>query len=493
MKKSLCLLCATASAVGINGSANAIDFGSDFYGRATANVGYNFQGFAGDVKKDIDSAKDFGAIVNKYNQNIMFGVGFHIYYKASDLIHPFIGLEANYKLPIFGKELIQYDKVEFTGVNKSEVSDLIRTYKGMVSKMEAREELIEAIKEPAKKESLLDELGLRVEVDKSNILLIKPTDKNQVFLMDEGGNYFTYDKSALLEVSKITKPVADAKESPSEGSLFKVNGSSDVYIAGKGCTVDSNGGVTNGTKLFGADSWINGNGLKNNGIYISGGNFYKIANVKWYASEGAAKTDAELVTTVGGEAIVVIDGALVEVKGKDDGKGGVKYEFSNLSEKITEKIVQGLDAEAIVSKLKEKGFDNLTEEEKGLLDKLGKLMAKLKKPANETFSYREHATVNARLGAKFVVTKDFAVSPYALVGMKVATMGSNYMNKSKNKTAIGINAGAGLEFMFYERFTLGAEYNYGQVKFKDISQVNDKISKTVKTHGFAVKFGVQFL
>ena len=60
---------------------------------------------------------------------------------------------------------------------------------------------------------------------------------------------------------------------------------------------------------------------------------------------------------------------------------------------------------------------------------------------------------------------------------------SNNEDNVLRKTSIGLNVGLGLDFIIKDRYILGMEYRYSEVKFKEYK---------VKTHNIGMKFGVQF-
>ena len=106
------MLCAGVAFAAVGVSANAMDFGSNFYGKANVNLGYNLQGYQGDVKNLINDAKDENADTNKYNHGITIGVGYNFYYKLNKklfdkTIHPFVGLDITGKIPVAGTKLIK--------------------------------------------------------------------------------------------------------------------------------------------------------------------------------------------------------------------------------------------------------------------------------------------------------------------------------------------------------------------------------------------------
>ena len=69
---------------------------------------------------------------------------------------------------------------------------------------------------------------------------------------------------------------------------------------------------------------------------------------------------------------------------------------------------------------------------------------------------------------------------------KIKTVSSDNNNNNSDvlrKTSIGLNVGLGLDFIIKDRYILGMEYRYSEVKFKEYK---------VKTHNVGMKFGFQF-
>ena len=118
------LKCAVLSAIilaSANSAANAYDFNEKVYGKVQFNFGYSLQGYSGDIKDHINEveamnnlAYSFGGPkikTNKHNQAVTFGIGYNIYSKVHKLFHPFIGLEAQGRIPFAGSEVFEGTKV----------------------------------------------------------------------------------------------------------------------------------------------------------------------------------------------------------------------------------------------------------------------------------------------------------------------------------------------------------------------------------------------
>ena len=106
MKRNVSLLCAGALVAGLAQGAYAMDLSSSVYGKAHVDVGYNLQGYTGDVDKIIDGADVAGAKTHSLNHSISLGAGYNVYYKYNAKINPFVGAEATFKVPVFGQKFI---------------------------------------------------------------------------------------------------------------------------------------------------------------------------------------------------------------------------------------------------------------------------------------------------------------------------------------------------------------------------------------------------
>ena len=104
MKKSLLLL---ASAIALTPAvAGATDFNDKIYGKANFKIGYSLEKVRGDVleenKMDRQS-EDWGfeSLHNKdFLHNFDFSLGYDFYFKATNLIHPFVGAEITARAPL---------------------------------------------------------------------------------------------------------------------------------------------------------------------------------------------------------------------------------------------------------------------------------------------------------------------------------------------------------------------------------------------------------
>ena len=95
MKKSSLLL-ASVITIPATLSAQAYDFNDKIYGKANLSIGYSFQEYN---SKDIEIVNG-DEFTNKNFHTILIGGGYDIFYGASNLVHPFIGLDFEGRIPM---------------------------------------------------------------------------------------------------------------------------------------------------------------------------------------------------------------------------------------------------------------------------------------------------------------------------------------------------------------------------------------------------------
>ena len=94
MKRSSILLSIVCFVSIASSNADALDFGDHFYGKANFSVGYAYQK---DKSKGITDLTDNAE--SNY-QHVSIGTGFDVYYKACDIVHPFVGLDFEGRIPV---------------------------------------------------------------------------------------------------------------------------------------------------------------------------------------------------------------------------------------------------------------------------------------------------------------------------------------------------------------------------------------------------------
>lgn len=92
---------------------------------------------------------------------------------------------------------------------------------------------------------------------------------------------------------------------------------------------------------------------------------------------------------------------------------------------------------------------------------------------------RSDDLVNELIGTKF-----YFAEPNTFLDVDNSDISEVIKPLTKTLYRVGLNAGAGVEFLIQDRFTIGVEYKYSEVKFDALK---------VQTHNVGVKFGVQFL
>ena len=140
-------------------------------------------------------------------------------------------------------------------------------------------------------------------------------------------------------------------------------------------------------------------------------------------------------------------------------------------------------------------------EAQGRLPVLGKNVFKNK---NNNFNFNfntqfnEYFRLNAKLGSRINIGKNFAFEPYALGGINFTEMkynrdlGSEHFYDKSLK--YGFTYGLGTDIVIYNRFTIGFEYRCGITRFDGVQQgqaiyMNDI---KLKTHSFIFKTGIEF-
>lgn len=80
---------------------------SGVYGKAYGMIGYEAQIYDGQLEKAIDKAVAEGgaegANANSYNHALALTLGYNWYFRASDAVHPFVGIVGEGRLPIHNK------------------------------------------------------------------------------------------------------------------------------------------------------------------------------------------------------------------------------------------------------------------------------------------------------------------------------------------------------------------------------------------------------
>ena len=103
MKKTIFFACC-ASCMLSNG-AFAYDFNDKIYGKANFKIGYSMEKVRGDILQENIGDRflarflgDLGS--NDYIHNFDFALGYDFYFKATKLIHPFVGVEFDVRAPL---------------------------------------------------------------------------------------------------------------------------------------------------------------------------------------------------------------------------------------------------------------------------------------------------------------------------------------------------------------------------------------------------------
>ena len=91
---------------------------SGVYGKAYGMIGYEAQVYEGSIEKMVDEAVAEGdKNANSYNHSLALTLGYNWYFRASDLVHPFVGIVGEGRLPIHNKimgSIAEGDKVSYS-------------------------------------------------------------------------------------------------------------------------------------------------------------------------------------------------------------------------------------------------------------------------------------------------------------------------------------------------------------------------------------------
>ena len=91
---------------------------SSVYGKAYGMLGYEAQIYEGTYEKMVDTAVAGGdKNANSYNHSLALTLGYNWYFRASDAIHPFVGIVGEGRLPIHNKimgSIAGGDKVSYS-------------------------------------------------------------------------------------------------------------------------------------------------------------------------------------------------------------------------------------------------------------------------------------------------------------------------------------------------------------------------------------------
>ena len=89
--------------------ANAYNFNDKIYGKAVGKISVSAQTYTGDLKDITDQDTTGDTTINKANVALSLSAGYNLYYKVNSFLHPFIGLEAQGRVPVYGSKLLDYE------------------------------------------------------------------------------------------------------------------------------------------------------------------------------------------------------------------------------------------------------------------------------------------------------------------------------------------------------------------------------------------------
>ena len=108
---------------------------------------------------------------------------------------------------------------------------------------------------------------------------------------------------------------------------------------------------------------------------------------------------------------------------------------------------------------------------------------------SEEINGNEYFSANINVGAKLKINKAVSIAPYGLAGLAADKISAEYIWSSFpfSEANIGFIAGSGIEIILFDRFSIGAEYRYGETKFNGFFD-----GMKIKKQEGVIKFGVYF-
>ena len=385
-------------------SAFALDFNDKFYGKAQAGIRYSAGFYSGDVKNAIDEAKTAGEKTNKTSHSITANVGFNVFYKLNDKIHPFAGLNVEGKYA-FNNEFVKDNNFQnFLNVNAKLGSSFkvskdlnIRPYAlvGMSVNQYKTKERVDA-------------------VENANVNMLYGTaEQNANGKYDAALAYAQYNNmfsmSDFYDPATVKVYASNSAFKNSEFNTNTVDDGSEVYSYIKNLNTGTN--IDNFTSA-----------LKNAGI-----NYYDVSEQLF--GDDMATSNILRVTGNNGETL-----------------GYAFFDYSN---------AVGLSG-------------NLAG-----VDETGTFEQRLS-------SYETNEGIWQDWMTRWLELQLENEAPSNIPGRA----GTTNMNNNETHYNVGLNVGAGVEFVIKDRFTVGVEYRYTDVKVSGTK---------FQLHNIGAKFGVEFL
>ena len=442
-------------------SALAMDFNDKFYGKAQAGIGYSAGFYSGDVKNAIDEAKTAGEKTNKTSHSIKADVGFNVFYKATDKINPFVGLNVEGKYA-FNNEFVKNSNFQnFLNVN-AKLGSSFKVSKDLNIRPYA-----------------LVGMSVNQYKTKEQVNVMENANVNMLYGTAEQNANGKYDAALAYVQYMFIQNVGGNVDLPFDIDSVKVYASSR-YVVGPYTNVEKLGG-DNGMDL---NDFIST--LKNLGFtpdyptieYGSSSNFTQFmignnSNYLFLDFSNAEFSDSD------------------NVLGKGKSVAELKEEYENDS----------MAATWMTSWLQSQIEQDAPSNVKGWVDP----SAQTENTTTEQNAGTENTTTEQNAGTENTTTEQNAGTENQQVveptnqaveqnnnNIAENTNQNNTNNENKARSVsstktsynVGLNVGAGIEFVIKDRFTVGVEYRYTDVKVSGAK---------FQLHNIGAKFGVEFL
>ena len=452
-------------------SANALDFNDRFYGKAQANVGYYAGFYSGDVKNAIDDAKNANEDNNSVSHSISAGVGFNVFYKLNDKVHPFAGLNVEGKYA-FKNEFVKDNKFQnFLNVN-AKLGSSFKVSKDLDVRPYA-----------------LVGMSVNQYKTKEQTEAINVGGVNRLYGTPEQNGNGKYD-AALAYAQYNNIFTSSNYYDPNTIKVYTSNNAFDTSIF--------NMGPNGGTALYSNVENLNtGNGIDNftNALASRGINYFDAS--EQLLEDGIATSNILRITRIT-DGLVEAEGFAffdyshaIGLPGDFAGsEGGGTFEQRLSSFETNEGYWQNWMDRWLAIQIETNAPSNVKDRfvpvpitgENAQTAPDNALTANESAPiAEENVPAANESAPNAEENV-----------PAATDSVNQNTNQNNANNNNQpravtsNKASynVGLNVGAGVEFVIKDRFTVGVEYRYTDVKITGVK---------FQTHNVGAKFGVEFL
>ncbi len=432
---------------GAGSSALAMDFNDKFYGKAQAGIGYSAGFYSGDVKDAIDQAKSAGEKTNANSHSISASVGFNAFYKLNDKIHPFAGLNVEGKYAFNNEFVKNHNFQNFLNVN-AKLGSSFKVSKDLNIRPYALVGM--SVNQYKQKENAYAETGETF---------------NRLYGTPEQNANGKYDAAlALVQymfVNNAANTDIDLADLPFNMNSVKVY-TSDRNFEGSPYNARYHGySYTNSYTNFENLGGYNGVDLND---FIS-----KLQNLGFTPDYDETMLEQYGVTSnlikfldYGNKTYAFIDFSNAEYSDSDNvlDSGMSTADLIKSYENSNDENVQTWMTNWLQSQIEQNAPSNV----KGWVEPTTQTEEPTTEPAAEPEN--NNTTENTNQNNTNNENKVHSVS------------------STKTSYNVGLNVGAGVEFVIKDRFTVGAEYRYTDVKVNCVK---------FKTHDVGVKFGVEFL